>query len=161
MAKTKQKAKTFEDRHGILTMPDRFYIENHGHDSPQTLALALSRPEDTDEVRKRRMAAIIDYFHYLAHLPSNKAPKKALSLMERQKKGTVSMTASASMVGDDSKYSKYNTPEALERARADGNLEEVEAIQKSLKAQEEEVRKIIKNKYSTMIHHIVPPDEDE
>lgn len=132
-----------------LSLPDRFYIENHGNLSVEQIAQDLGKP--------------IELVNAYCQEWIKKAPKKkrAIQLMDRhtKHKGIMSMTEAASMAGDDSTHSNA-TLEDINRAKEDGDFELVKILKERYNKQEKEKKDVIRNVYSKMIHYIQEPDEN-
>jgi hypothetical protein len=134
-----------------LSLPERFYIESHGELSIETIAEHIGKPVPL--VRKYAK-------EWLKNNPPKEPMKRGMALLNRDpKKGVTSMTEAASMVGDE-QYSKYVTPEAINRAMADGNHDLAKELKKRYEEQEKKNRDVIRQKYSDVIHYIAPPDDD-
>jgi hypothetical protein len=137
---------------GKLTLSDRFFIEQNGTMSIADLSQALEQSEDV----------VQEYCNELVRKNKGKGVgKKARELMDRPAKGVISMSKGASEAGDDSKYNKWVTIEAINHAIADGDMEAARRLREKYDAQKQKSKDIISSKYSDKVHYIIQPDETE
>lgn len=135
-----------------LTVAEKFYIENNGTLSVEELAQNLGKSVDVVQ-------------SYCTQWNKEHPPKKeyrAKKLMSRPAKrgGVLVMTEEASMVGDDA-LTRYVSLEAINKAISEGNLELAKELKGRYDQQERGNKEIIRNKYTTMIHYIEKPDDDD
>ncbi len=158
MAKRKNPTKQEQKRipEISLTLPDRFYIENHGNLSVEEIARDLDKPIEVVQA----------YCQELVAKNPGKKIFRGFELMNRpkgknkQKLGVVSMTEAASMVGDDA-HKKYVTLEAINRALMEGNNELAKELKDRYDEQQRANKLAIRSKYKDMIHYIQSPDDED
>jgi hypothetical protein len=129
------------DQADNLSLPERYFIDNHGDWSVEKLAKELGKPEKL----------------VMAYCKAQMSRTKRL--MHKPAEGVVGMTEGASMAGDEARLGKAKvTLEDINQAKENNDFELAQRLLVKYNEQEEKKKEKVKSKYSDMIHYIIPPD---
>lgn len=142
------KSKNRREPTETLSLPERFYIENHGDLSVEQLAKELNKP----------VKLVQEYCE--AWLKANPVKKESkVSKLMNKFKGSVSMTEAASIASDDAIH--HVTLEEINIALANGQITLANSLKERYYAQEQANKSVFRNQYANIIHYIQPLTEGD